>query len=1394
MKKKFLNFILTITTILACIFGFSACSKKECQISFMVDNAVYATVSTSGNETISIPKDPTKYGYAFDGWYLDENVWKEPFTKDSLRKEPLTSDIKVYAKFKINHPHEFSLTTTEPTCTEKGVTIYLCACGETYKEETPALGHDETTYEAKTPTCAEIGWEEYVVCEREGCGYSTYKEISATGLHTWNEGEETTAPTCTKQGVHTYTCEVCETTKTEDLNKIPHAYAQEWSSNSTHHWHECACGDKVNERKHIPSEPATVSTAQICTVCNYELQAETGIVFNTLPLDGLLVFNTVSNAITEFSFVEEITVVGEATYVVALDEEGKQLIETKIVSLVEGDNVFYILQKNGEETVNTYTVAIRRKPMYEVTFNTIGGSAVASQAVEEGFLATMPEGEPTKVGYTFNGWGFDFDTPITANTEVVANWNANTDTKYTVVYYLQNIDDDEYTEYERVELQGETDTTATAEIKEYAQFTYNEGKRTIQGNIDGDGSLVLGVYYTRDQYAVSTARNNANAGSVTLGGTYRFDKEITLTATTNVGYTWLGWYEGETLVTEEEEWTFKVEKTVTYTAKWSANTDTKYTVHYYLQNVEDDGYALYETAEEEAETDAVATAEIKEYPHFTYNPNKSEIRGNVNPDGSRVLSVYYTRDSYTITTVCDNKKAGIVTAGDTYRYEKEVTLTATTNEGYTFLGWYEGEELVCKTEKFTVNVQTDATYTATWSKNEDTKYTVNYYLQNVEDDGYALYETVELEGETEATATAEIKEYTHFTYNENESVISGDINGDSSLVLSVYYTRDCYTITTVCDNKKAGIVTAGDTYRFDTEITLIATTNIGYTFLGWYEGEDVVCETEEFTVNVEKHATYTAKWSAKLDTKYTVNYYWQNIENDDYTLYETIELQGETDTTATADVKEYKYAVYNEDESKNVLSGNIDRDGGLVLRVYYTRKTYALSNANPSLGSITNAGTYRYGKAITVTATVKLLGYDFIGWYTGETLLSNEETYAFNIEQDVVARFGLKEEMSNFLFTSTETECVIIGLQDETVISIVLPDYVTGIGDDAFYSCSGLTSVLIPDSVTNIGDCAFYGCNNLTSVYYSGTASEWLNVSIAEDNNPLESATLYHYSQHRPTQKGNYWHYDENNQPVVWESGDPEKPIVVSQGLDYTLLADNTYEVTDMGDCTDTELVIPNEHNGKAVTRIGEVAFKNKSNLTSVVIPDSVTSIGNHAFYGCDNLTSVVIPDGVTSIGDKAFNCCYNLASVSIPNSVMSIGNYAFENCVSLVNVVIGKGVTNIGNAAFNNCYTLTNVVIPDSVTSIGWSAFAGCKRLTSLVVGKSVTSIGYGAFASCTNLTSVYYKGTEREWDEINFDSDNDYLMSATCYYYSENRPTKEGNYWHYDENNQLVVWEDQQ
>lgn len=152
---------------------------------------------------------------------------------------------------------------------------------------------------------------------------------------------------------------------------------------------------------------------------------------------------------------------------------------------------------------------------------------------------------------------------------------------------------------------------------------------------------------------------------------------------------------------------------------------------------------------------------------------------------------------------------------------------------------------------------------------------------------------------------------------------------------------------------------------------------------------------------------------------------------------------------------------------------------------------------------------------------------------------------------------------------------------------------------------------------------------------------------------------------------------------------------------------------------------------------------------------------------------------------------------VKIPSTynglpVVAIADYAFLNCIYVESVEIEAGLTIIGDYAFNGCVNLKSVEIGEGVTIIGnFFAFTYCSSLESVVIPVSTTCIGLSTFSGCTSLKSVYYKGTEESWNNITIVPDYTELLNATRYYYSESEPTGEGNYWHYDNNGNVAVWQ---
>ncbi|MDE5901661.1 MAG: leucine-rich repeat domain-containing protein [Muribaculaceae bacterium] len=220
------------------------------------------------------------------------------------------------------------------------------------------------------------------------------------------------------------------------------------------------------------------------------------------------------------------------------------------------------------------------------------------------------------------------------------------------------------------------------------------------------------------------------------------------------------------------------------------------------------------------------------------------------------------------------------------------------------------------------------------------------------------------------------------------------------------------------------------------------------------------------------------------------------------------------------------------------------------------------------------------------------------------------------------------------------------------------------------------------------------------------------------------------------------------------------------QTLTYTVLDEDAKTVeTKPGDSSTSEndvsgkLVIPSEiKDGDiiyTVTSIGQSTFSECSDLTSVIIPESVISISAYAFYRCTRLTSVSLPKSVTSIGNEAFRGCSRLTSVIIPKSVTSIGTGAFQNCIGLTSVIIPESVTSISNFTFQGCSSLISVSIPESVTSIGNWAFSGCVPLATVILPMNIETLGGAAFANCSNIKEVVYNGsTPVESIEDVFDS----------------------------------------
>ena len=239
-------------------------------------------------------------------------------------------------------------------------------------------------------------------------------------------------------------------------------------------------------------------------------------------------------------------------------------------------------------------------------------------------------------------------------------------------------------------------------------------------HVKGDGPVNWGfrpsTSYKRVQYDMTFVENG---GSDVSDITARWGAAVTAPSVTRAGYTFGGWYmsddEGKTLYETPYEFGEMPAGDVTLYAKWTANTDTAYTVKHYAEKLEytgdDDKWELVGTDNKTGTTDAQTAAEAKAMEGFTAGSVTQTV---ITGDGSAEVAIYYTRNSYTLKFV-----NGTLEDEESVKYGAAVTAPADpVKDGYTFDGWFTsetgGEEY-----EFTVMPAQDVTLYAKWTENEE---------------------------------------------------------------------------------------------------------------------------------------------------------------------------------------------------------------------------------------------------------------------------------------------------------------------------------------------------------------------------------------------------------------------------------------------------------------------------------------------------------------------------------------------------------------------------------------------------------------------------------------------------------------------------------------------------
>ena len=199
----------------------------------------------------------------------------------------------------------------------------------------------------------------------------------------------------------------------------------------------------------------------------------------------------------------------------------------------------------------------------------------------------------------------------------------------------------------------------------------------------------------------------------------------------------------------------------------------------------------------------------------------------------------------------------------------------------------------------------------------------------------------------------------------------------------------------------------------------------------------------------------------------------------------------------------------------------------------------------------------------------------------------------------------------------------------------------------------------------------------------------------------------------------------------------------------YTYTLDDANRATITGYSGNaTALYIPGEIDGHEVVAIGDRAFQNRTDLRTVMIPDSVEKIEFEAFYNCINLKIVDLSSNLTTIGYDVFGNCKSISKIEIPKSLKkfdgtwgrgtNLSYGAFGGCSNLKTVNFEAGSAIVCAALFMGCDGIEEIELPDTITEIGDSAFKSCKNLNKVIIPESVTKIDGDAFAECSGLIDI--------------------------------------------------------
>ena len=698
-----------------------------------------------------------------------------------------------------------------------------------------------------------------------------------------------------------------------------------------------------------------------------------------------------ATAKVELTMGKEKGVVGWST------TQGSDTPET--ITFVAGDTYVYPVVKTG----------------FWVTFDTKGGDYMAPQ-FQMGTPLDLNTVTPTRNGYTFDGW-YDADgKPVTTVSEtatVTAHWKANSETKYTVIHWQENANDDEYSSMDIEKKTGATNSTTNAKAKSYSGFT---AQAITQKTIAGDGSTIVNVYYKRNVYDVKFYTIRHSGG---LFGHSYYEEDTSLRITAKYGAVicdrWPNKPESAWNVSKNgNTWQAGIDVMPLNGATFyqrGQNSSHTMVASYYLETVSGGRYELDHQDTVYGYDDSVTEEDRYSITGFTLNESKStKIRKPY--DGAKF---YYNRNSYNIVFMNNGAKDSEVSR----KYQQNIsdvnynpTKPAGVPANFTFAGWYDNE--LCGGTAYVFDGKTMPAQNITlYAKWQAPVIEATVYL-TASADGDSV--TIEIPYGTKLSDSEKFKELLK-TLPEQPSAWIDSTNGAlfnvdtelySSVTISPFFpsAKDGFTVTYV-EDKNENVATDNQKYVSGSSARVLPPEN-SENFLAWkMEDGTLIHPGDKITVtkNTTLRAVYTNKpQTVKITYHYNFEGSTQIFEDKGYPKNTTATVRSRDYVGFTAPTG-YKFLGWATTPDSNTVTYKVgatvfvDANGDNDLYAVWQVKTYTVTWVDEDGTTLIDQKDYEYGampkfEGVEPTkAADAQYTYTFKGWDKDYTEVKGNQTY-----------------------------------------------------------------------------------------------------------------------------------------------------------------------------------------------------------------------------------------------------------------------------------------------------------------------------------------------------------------------------------------------------------------